>query len=55
VAEAARVSVATVLDVAAELRSVRRVRFVLWGAEDLRVFQRTLEALQPGLGDEAHP
>ena len=45
VAEAARVSVATVLDVASELRSVRHVRFVLWGAEDLGVFERTLERL----------
>lgn len=52
-AEAARVSLATVLDVAPGLRSVRRVRFVLWGAEDLRTFERTLAALQPGLGDEA--
>jgi O-acetyl-ADP-ribose deacetylase (regulator of RNase III) len=54
VAEAARVSLATVLDVAPELRSVRRVRFVLWGAEDLRVFERALAALRPGLGDQPH-
>ena len=53
-AEVARVSLATVLDVAPTLSSVRRVRFVLWGTEDLQIFERTLAALQPGLGDEAH-
>jgi O-acetyl-ADP-ribose deacetylase (regulator of RNase III) len=44
-AEAARVSVATVLDVAPALRSVRRVRFVLWSDEDLRAFSEALERL----------
>ncbi|HSW29020.1 MAG TPA: macro domain-containing protein [Longimicrobiales bacterium] len=45
VAEAARVSLATVLDAAPDLRSVRRVRFVLWSVEDLRVFSDVLERL----------
>lgn len=44
-AEAARVSVAAVLDAAPELRSVRRVRFVLWSGEDLKVFSDALERL----------
>jgi O-acetyl-ADP-ribose deacetylase (regulator of RNase III) len=45
VAEAARVSLATVLDLAPELRHVRRVRFVLWSEEDLRVFSDALRKL----------
>jgi len=45
VAEAARVSLATVLDVAPGLRHVRRVRFVLWSDEDLRAFSDVLERL----------
>lgn len=44
-AEAARVAVAAVLEVAPTLRSVRRVRFVLWSAKDLEVFRETLERL----------
>lgn len=52
-AEAARVSVTAVLDMASILRSVRRIRFVLWGAEDLEIFERALAALEPGPGDEA--
>lgn len=45
VAEAARVSLATVLDLASELRHVRRVRFVLWSEEDRQVFSDALEKL----------
>lgn len=45
VAEAARVSLATVLDVAPGLHHVRRVRFVLWSEGDLRVFAEALERL----------
>jgi O-acetyl-ADP-ribose deacetylase (regulator of RNase III) len=45
VAEAARVSLAAVLDAAPQLRSVRRVRFVLWSDEDLRAFAEALERL----------
>jgi O-acetyl-ADP-ribose deacetylase len=44
-AEAARVSVAAVLGMAPTLRSVRRVRFVLWSGEDLTAFSDTLERL----------
>jgi O-acetyl-ADP-ribose deacetylase (regulator of RNase III) len=42
-AEAARISVATVLTVAPGLRSVRRIRFVLWSPEDLKAFAEALE------------
>jgi len=45
---AAKVSLATVLAAAPTLRSVKRIRFVLWTADDLRVFARTLEELDPG-------
>ncbi len=45
--QAARVSLAAALEAAPSLRSVRCVRFVLWGAEDLQVFRRTLEELGP--------
>ena len=44
-AEAARVSVAAVLEMAPTLRSVRRVRFVLWSAGDLKAFSDALERL----------
>jgi O-acetyl-ADP-ribose deacetylase (regulator of RNase III) len=44
--EAARVSIAAVLDAAPSLRSVRRVRFVLWAERDLRVFSETLALLK---------
>jgi hypothetical protein len=35
--------VATVLTVAPGLRSVRRIRFVLWSPEDLKAFAEALE------------
>jgi len=44
-AEAAEVSLRTVLDAASRLRSVRRIRFVLWGARDLEVFADRLGKL----------
>jgi len=43
--EAARVSVAAVLDAAPSLRSVRRVRFVLWAEGDLLAFSEVLALL----------
>lgn len=43
--EAAEVSLSTVLDTAKRLRSVKRVRFVLWSPGDLRTFADTLERL----------
>lgn len=52
-AQAARVSLATVLDAAPGLASVRRIRFVLWTQDDLRVFAQTLEELDPGFEAEA--
>ncbi len=45
-AEAAEVSLLTVRDWASRLRSVRRIRFVLWSAADLRVFSRKLAELE---------
>ena len=44
-AEAAEVSLRTVLDAAKHLRSVRLIRFVLWSARDLGVFVDRLEEL----------
>ena len=44
-AEAAEVSLLTVMDMASRLRSVRRIRFVLWSPADLRTFADTLERL----------
>lgn len=46
--EAAEVALGTVLASAPGLRSVRHVRFVLFGEEDLRVHQEVLEGLRPG-------
>lgn len=43
--EAADVSLRTVLQVASRLRSVRKIRFVLWSPQDLRVFGEKLEDL----------
>lgn len=40
--EAARVALKTVLEAAATLRSVRRIRFVLWDREALRVHEAVL-------------
>lgn len=42
--EAARVAIATVLDVARSLDHVRLVRFVLWGAPALEAHERALAA-----------
>ena len=41
--EAAHVAVRTVLEEAPRLRSVRRVRFVLFGERELEAFRRALE------------
>lgn len=47
--QAARVSLATILDAAPGLASVRRIRFVLWTRDDLRVFEETLRELAPAV------
>lgn len=46
--EAAEVALKAVREVAPELTSVKRVRFVLFGADDLEAFRRTLENLRGG-------
>lgn len=46
-AQAARVSLATIIDAAPRLESVRRIRIVLWTRDDLRVFAETLAELGP--------
>jgi O-acetyl-ADP-ribose deacetylase (regulator of RNase III) len=45
---AARIALGTVLDMAPDLRSVRHVRFVLYGQRDLQVHQEVLEELTGG-------
>nr|WP_231699388.1 macro domain-containing protein [Limnochorda pilosa] len=54
--EAARVALKTVTEEAPRLRSVRRIRFVLWGAEALSVHEAVLARLAggspEGVGDE---
>jgi len=45
---AARIALTTVLDMAPDLRSVRHVRFVLYGQRDLQVHREVLEELTGG-------
>jgi O-acetyl-ADP-ribose deacetylase len=45
---AARIALVAVLDMAPDLRSVRHVRFVLYGQRDLQVHQEVLEELTGG-------
>jgi O-acetyl-ADP-ribose deacetylase (regulator of RNase III) len=49
--EAAEVALEAVAGAASGLRHVTRVRFVLWGEDDLRIFQEALERVA-GEGDE---
>lgn len=56
--EAARVALKTVVEAAAALRSVRRIRFVLWDQEALRVHEAVLREAagsQPGGAREDGP
>jgi O-acetyl-ADP-ribose deacetylase len=46
VGDAARVAMATLASVAAGLRTVRLVRFVLWGEQDLRAHVEALEGVR---------
>lgn len=41
--EAARIAIDTVIDAAAELEKVKRVRFVLWGEDALRAHEKALD------------
>lgn len=43
VSEAARIAIGTVTRMAAELESVRHIRFVLWGEDALRAHEEALE------------
>jgi O-acetyl-ADP-ribose deacetylase (regulator of RNase III) len=46
--EAARIALAAVLDAAPHLHTVEHVRFVLFGDDALRAYERALSALRPG-------
>lgn len=46
--EAASVALKAILGTAPRMTAVRHVRIVLWSAEDLEVFQRTLKELEAG-------
>ena len=50
--EAAEVAIATVAAEAPMLKSVKRVRFVLFGAGDLRVYEQVLEECGRDLGQQ---
>lgn len=54
--DAARVAFTTILNEIPRLSSVKRIRFVLYGAEDLQIHAQALSALAPHEGkDDRHP
>lgn len=54
--DAARVAFTTILNEIPRLSSVKRIRFVLYGAEDLQIHAQALSELAPHEGkDDRHP
>ena len=52
IAEAAEVAFATVIGEAPRLKSVKRVRFVLFGAQDMRLYEQILEEFAADLSEK---